>query len=44
MQYVVGHGEHPENAEDEKHLCVENLAGEVLVRNTVDMASEKYNE
>ena len=30
--------------EDEKHLGVENLAGEVLVRNTVDITCANSDE
>ena len=30
----MGHGEHPEDAKDEKHLGVEHLVGQILVKNT----------
>ena len=30
--------------EDEKHLRIENLAGEVLVKGTNEMAMERYNQ
>ena len=43
MKYVVGHGEHPEDAEDEEHLGVQNLVREVLVKDTVNVQSENYN-
>ena len=32
VEYVVGHGEHPEDAKDEKHLGVEHLVGQILVK------------